>query len=62
MKYQTLGMMYFFLFEVFYCASIIPIKLSIALMLIRNCVSTESSARRIAPQTLAARPSLLLDE
>lgn len=27
--------MYFFLFEVFYCASIIPIKLSIALMLIR---------------------------
>ena len=27
--------MYFFLFEVFYCASIIPIKLSISLMLIR---------------------------
>lgn len=23
-KYQTLGLMYFFLFEVFYCASIIP--------------------------------------
>lgn len=34
-KYQTLGLMYFFLFEVFYCAAIIPIKLSIALMLIR---------------------------
>lgn len=34
-KYQQLGLMYFFLFEVFYCASIIPIKLSIALMLIR---------------------------
>ncbi|KUI61596.1 hypothetical protein VP1G_08758 [Cytospora mali] len=34
-KYQVLGLMYFFLFEVFYCASIIPIKLSIALMLIR---------------------------
>lgn len=28
-------MMYFFFFEVFYCAAIIPIKLSIALMLIR---------------------------
>lgn len=27
--------MFFFLFEVFYCASILPIKLSIALMLIR---------------------------
>lgn len=27
--------MYFFLFEVFYCGTIIPIKLSIALMLIR---------------------------
>lgn len=34
-KYETLGLMYFFLFEVFYCAAIIPIKLSIALMLIR---------------------------
>lgn len=34
-KYQTLGLLYFFLFEVFYCATIIPIKLSIALMLIR---------------------------
>lgn len=33
--YETRGLMYFFLFEVFYCASIIPIKLSIALMLIR---------------------------
>lgn len=28
-------MFWFFLFEVFYCAAIIPIKLSIALMLIR---------------------------
>lgn len=34
-QYETRGLMYFFLFEVFYCASIIPIKLSIALMLIR---------------------------
>lgn len=34
-KYESLGLMYFFLFEIFYCASIIPIKLSIALMLIR---------------------------
>lgn len=34
-KYETLGLMYFFLFEIFYCATIIPIKLSIALMLIR---------------------------
>ncbi|KAF3766707.1 hypothetical protein M406DRAFT_231224, partial [Cryphonectria parasitica EP155] len=33
--YEKLGMMYFFLFEVFYCASIIPVKLSISLMLIR---------------------------
>ena len=34
-RYQTLGLMYFFLFEVFYCAAILPIKLSISLMLIR---------------------------
>lgn len=34
-KYNVLGLLYFFLFEVFYCAAIIPIKLSIALMLIR---------------------------
>ncbi|PSR80026.1 hypothetical protein BD289DRAFT_374729 [Coniella lustricola] len=33
--YATMGMMYFFLFEVFYCAAIIPVKLSISLMLIR---------------------------
>lgn len=33
--YETVGMMYFFLFEVFYCAAIIPVKLSISLMLIR---------------------------
>lgn len=33
--YNVLGLLYFFLFEVFYCATIIPIKLSIALMLIR---------------------------
>ncbi|KAJ8111734.1 hypothetical protein OPT61_g5736 [Boeremia exigua] len=30
-----MGMQYFFLFEVFYCAAIIPIKLSISFMLIR---------------------------
>lgn len=34
-EYQAKGLMYFFLFEVFYCGTIIPIKLSIALMLIR---------------------------
>ncbi|KAJ4385656.1 hypothetical protein N0V93_010085 [Gnomoniopsis smithogilvyi] len=34
-QYETKGLMYFFLFEVFYCGTIIPIKLSIALMLIR---------------------------
>lgn len=34
-KYTVLGLLYFFLFEVFYCGTIIPIKLSIALMLIR---------------------------
>lgn len=33
--YERIGLMYFFLFEVFYCASIIPVKLSISLMLIR---------------------------
>lgn len=33
--YEETGLMYFFLFEVFYCGTIIPIKLSIALMLIR---------------------------
>lgn len=34
-EYETKGLMYFFLFEVFYCGTIIPIKLSIAMMLIR---------------------------
>ncbi|KAL5114116.1 hypothetical protein ACEQ8H_008000 [Pleosporales sp. CAS-2024a] len=34
-KEQTQGMQYFFFFEVFYCAAIIPIKMSISLMLIR---------------------------
>ncbi|KAK7518160.1 uncharacterized protein IWZ02DRAFT_311348 [Phyllosticta citriasiana] len=34
-KYQSLGLKWFFLFEVFYCGAIIPIKLSIAWQLIR---------------------------
>ncbi|KAH9887420.1 hypothetical protein F4778DRAFT_797375 [Xylariomycetidae sp. FL2044] len=33
--YQQQGLFYFFLFEVFYCINIIPVKLSIALMLLR---------------------------
>ncbi|OMP87738.1 hypothetical protein BK809_0007826 [Diplodia seriata] len=34
-KYQEIGLKWFFLFEVFYCVAIIPIKLSIAFQLIR---------------------------
>lgn len=34
-KYQELGLKWFFMFEVFYCVAIIPIKLSIAFQLIR---------------------------
>ncbi|KAI0143136.1 hypothetical protein GGR57DRAFT_518873 [Xylariaceae sp. FL1272] len=33
--YEEKGLFFFFLFEVFYCVTIIPVKLSIALMLIR---------------------------
>lgn len=51
--------MYFFLFEVFYCASIIPIKLSIALMLSRSLaiyvllsrVAAESGCLEPMPQS-----------
>ncbi|KAF1354627.1 hypothetical protein BDV97DRAFT_395050 [Delphinella strobiligena] len=32
---QTKGLMYFFFFEIFYCAAIIPVKLSISFMLMR---------------------------
>ncbi|KAF2136967.1 uncharacterized protein K452DRAFT_312771 [Aplosporella prunicola CBS 121167] len=34
-KYQVLGMKWFFFFEVFYCVTVIPIKLSIAFTIIR---------------------------
>ncbi|KAI1634784.1 hypothetical protein F4809DRAFT_665026 [Biscogniauxia mediterranea] len=34
-KYQEEGLFWFFLFEVFYCINIIPVKISISLMLIR---------------------------
>ncbi|KAI1500732.1 hypothetical protein F5X99DRAFT_409805 [Biscogniauxia marginata] len=34
-KYQEQGLFWFFLFEVFYCINIIPVKISISLMLIR---------------------------
>ncbi|ORY63386.1 uncharacterized protein BCR38DRAFT_436705 [Pseudomassariella vexata] len=34
-KYKKQGLFWFFLFEVFYCVSIIPIKLSISFMLVR---------------------------
>ncbi|KAI1344180.1 hypothetical protein F5Y15DRAFT_104615 [Xylariaceae sp. FL0016] len=34
-KYQEEGLFWFFLFEVFYCINIIPVKLSITLMLVR---------------------------
>ncbi|KAI1075461.1 hypothetical protein F5B20DRAFT_559788 [Whalleya microplaca] len=34
-KYQEKGLFWFFLFEVFYCINIIPVKLSISLMLLR---------------------------
>ncbi|KAH8900015.1 hypothetical protein GQ53DRAFT_835996 [Thozetella sp. PMI_491] len=34
-QYTTRGLFWFFLFEVFYCVTIIPIKLSISLMLVR---------------------------
>ncbi|KAF3013689.1 hypothetical protein E8E14_001495 [Neopestalotiopsis sp. 37M] len=34
-KYQTNGLFWFFLFEVFYCVTIIPVKLSISFMLVR---------------------------
>lgn len=34
-KYQEIGLKWFFMFEVFYCVTIIPVKLSIAFQLIR---------------------------
>ncbi|CAJ2509747.1 Uu.00g056470.m01.CDS01 [Anthostomella pinea] len=40
--YEKRGLFWFFLFEVFYCASVIPVKMSISLMLIRIAQNRKS--------------------